>query len=247
MRYTAASGTGIIVDAGVIGGVTQFSTAINSASCLQSIVGAGPYPLAMFMAHWAQGIQTWDNALTNTAFTTWGTSDNACVGLKQSLHVWLPDSGEHLTDERAERLARDKKARGVKLRQDRIARRARRILADHLDEKQLAMLGHKGYFLVQTASGNIYRIKREPTRNVALLGPEGKPVRGFCCVSQGIQLPVEDQMLAQKVILEADEERFCKIANQWDIKQPPPDADAYIQAVLNAQTHNQPTTHVVAA
>ncbi len=60
-----------------------------------------------------------------------------------------------------------------------------------------------------------YRITYGIAGNVILI-EKGKPVARYCIYPIGI--PIEDVMLAQKLMLETDEESFIRIANRTPIR-----------------------------
>jgi hypothetical protein len=92
--------------------------------------------------------------------------------------------------------------------------RARELLREHLDEEQRAEYDRRRSFVVETVRGRRYRIKSTSSYNV-----HGEADGIDYCVqlrsdatARGV--PLEDQMLAQKLLLELDEPRFLRIANR---------------------------------
>jgi len=104
-----------------------------------------------------------------------------------------------------ERLQRD-----VELKASQI--QAAALLDSLLDEVQQASLQEEDWFLVMGSSGNVYRLRRGRIGNIDLVSPEGKILKTFC-VHPGIHLPNADDLIAQKLHLETDEESLLKIAN----------------------------------
>lgn len=70
-----------------------------------------------------------------------------------------------------------------------------------------------GYFDVQIADGRRFRIKKGWSHNVFELNAEGKPLRSLCAHSREA-VPEFDNMLAQKLWLEVDPDRFLGVANK---------------------------------
>ncbi len=69
----------------------------------------------------------------------------------------------------------------------------------------------------------MYRIDYGYQGNVKLVGPDGQPIRSYCIHSRvndedGRRLPNEDHMIAQKLLLEANESEFLRIANETIIR-----------------------------
>ncbi len=85
------------------------------------------------------------------------------------------------------------------------------LLARSLTEQQREDLRTKDYFLVRMKE-ETYKIKRGFAGNVKLLDAEGREVKSFC-IHPTERVPDADAMLAQKLMLETDIERFHKIAN----------------------------------
>ena len=92
--------------------------------------------------------------------------------------------------------------------------RAEGLLQEHLTERQKYDLSTKGYFdVVNFKSKRHYRIRRGRAQNVFLLdGPGGREVKRLCC-HPNERVPDADTMLAQKLLIEFNEELFLKTAN----------------------------------
>jgi len=95
--------------------------------------------------------------------------------------------------------------------------RARNLLSNFLTPAQKAMLSTKNFFEV-TVHGKDgvdrrYRVEQGYAGNVKLLDAAGNPVKRFC-IHGDSRIPEEDNMLMQKMLLEANEEDFVKIANK---------------------------------
>lgn len=98
--------------------------------------------------------------------------------------------------------------------------RARSLLDSLLSGHQRKSLQDRSFFdlEIQAKDGarRIYRIHKGRSMNVDLLGANGKPVRKFCA-HPGLYVPDEDTMVAQKLMLETDEEQFLRTANVREI------------------------------
>lgn len=88
-------------------------------------------------------------------------------------------------------------------------RRARRLLYSALTRDQQRCLEERQYFDLNV-NGRHYRIKQGTHGNVRLVEGEHE-TRLYC--AQPDDVPAEDAMLAQKLMLEADEQAFLRIAN----------------------------------
>lgn len=88
--------------------------------------------------------------------------------------------------------------------------KALRLLLTHLDEKQRKEFEDKGSFVVMGQSGQHYRIFTNAiSGNVHLIGKKEK-----LCAHMGQEIPTADHFLAQKLMLEIDEQAFLRIANR---------------------------------
>lgn len=112
------------------------------------------------------------------------------------------------------------------LRRKSAARRAERLLLEHLTEAQRQEWTTDKAFHVETADGRRrYKIAYGLTGNVCLVKCEGEaPMGKFGPVREGARfcmhvyhpdgwVPNEDNVLAQKLLIEANEEHFLELAN----------------------------------
>ena len=95
----------------------------------------------------------------------------------------------------------------------RAQKRARKLLTSALEPWQRKELKKKGYFHVYSSRGNIFRIAREFPFNVRLAGDAKASRIFFCLEAEDPAVPVEDIMLAQKLLLETNEGEFLRQAN----------------------------------
>ena len=100
--------------------------------------------------------------------------------------------------------------------------RARQLLLSWLSPaqaKQYARSGGYSFEAVGSGSGDRYTIKKEPIFNVERYSqsPASEPIREeYCAVLSRFNCPSDllaDRMLAQKIMIETDEEAFLKVAN----------------------------------
>ncbi len=96
--------------------------------------------------------------------------------------------------------------------------RAERLLRENLDEKQREELSAKGYFELDVLSNNgqrrRYRIHRKWAHSIHQIDPQSGQRLKTLCIHPRELVPVEDSMLAQKLMLEGGmEEDLLRIAN----------------------------------
>ncbi len=90
--------------------------------------------------------------------------------------------------------------------------RAEKLLQSVLTDEQKTELRDKGYFHCRSKQGNRYRIRRGTHGNVRKLDPTGtKEIESLCI--QPRDVPEGDVLLAQRFMIENDEEAFRKTAN----------------------------------
>lgn len=90
---------------------------------------------------------------------------------------------------------------------------AETLLLEHLTEEQAVEYRRDQSFRVISADGErVYRVKRGWSGNVELIRPDGRVVARYC-IHPRDWVPEEDNMLAQKLLLETDEAAFNRIAN----------------------------------
>ena len=90
---------------------------------------------------------------------------------------------------------------------------ARALLLSCLDTRQRKTFEKNGSFVVRSRDHRRrYRIDTGRAGNVSLLGPDRRPVVSFC-IHLPIEYPDESTMLAQKLMLDAEEESFLLLAN----------------------------------
>jgi hypothetical protein len=94
--------------------------------------------------------------------------------------------------------------------------KAKRLLKSLLTDEQEAALEEKGSFDL-TIGDRIYRVS--PGRGVTRIGADGKADESYCIHPDGsLGLPIEDWAIAQKLLLETDEEAFLRIANKTRLR-----------------------------
>jgi hypothetical protein len=84
---------------------------------------------------------------------------------------------------------------------------AERLLVENLNPYQRRRYRKHGHFDVRTRSGRRFRITRGWTHNVFELDHQGKRIKTYC-IHPREKIPDQDNMLAQKFLLEHDEATF---------------------------------------
>lgn len=166
----------------------------------------------------ATGTSTW-TAWNNVIYS----DTSATVATPTVWHYWNSEVPAALTAEQlAEnaRIAREREAEYLQraAEQAKIAqeanRRAAELLQSHLSVEQRTEFEREKTFTVIGKNGQRrYRIRKGWAGNIDELDKDGKRVAILC--GHAIEsVPEGDNMLAQKLMLEHDEDQFLKIANR---------------------------------
>lgn len=145
------------------------------------------------------------NSLRVTAATTMSNNGYAVVAPPRDLTEEEIEANRVAMEERQEqRRLRAERAEQAK-------QRAELLLVSNLDSDQVAELAASNRFHVTSSRGRRYCIKRGRAGNITREDSEG---RFTFCIHDYVGLPESDTMLAQKLLLEADEAEFLRIANR---------------------------------
>ncbi len=154
-------------------------------------------------------------ATTGASITSavWGNWNNVL----QNMHNATAEQVAQAQRQVAE--ARDRQTRAaaaVQVEKTLAERRAEKLLQETLSAKQREELASKGFFTLETIAKSgerrIYRIKRGRTANVEQVDEQGNRIKRLCAHPTAI-VPDADTMVAQKLMLESQEEEFLRIAN----------------------------------
>jgi len=110
--------------------------------------------------------------------------------------------------DRAQQVARNRES---------AARRARDLLIEHLTPEQRETFVRHGWFVVEGGQSKTrYRIHtdRGPAGNIHELDITGNAVAQLCGHIRHMSLPLCDEVLAQMIMLKADEEGYRRLANR---------------------------------
>lgn len=164
---------------------------------------------------------------STTVWQNWAVNDTATAATTNlTTLVWdawnttVTTAGTYtpppLTEEQVEanRLAAEQRKREAEKRGKEIAEaaaRARALLLGVLAEPQREELERDGFFHVETRDGS-RRYRLSPTGQPRRVqGEDGR--QWSYCIHPDYGYPADDVVLAQKLLLEADEEAFLRIAN----------------------------------
>jgi len=173
--------------------------------------------------------RTWTNDSTATT-GTYIIADHRVLGWQ----AWQPQAEQkkltraelkaqrkrQADEEAARRLRQQEAERVLRLadeKRQQAAKRAEQLLLAHLTKEQAQAWTENRAIFVTGKSGKRYKLTDGHGGNMQELGPDGQPVKGFC-VHVGNHIPSPDNVLAQKLALEHDEEAILRLANSWRIE-----------------------------
>ena len=174
----------------------------------------------------------WNETYTSSSSTTsFSINGNTSWSFWNQTYAWQPDvvgAGANLTaaapmtpeqilesQRRAEeyaRIAREVAARDADERRVAIIK-AQALLEGMLTSEQIATLAAQRWFDVISQKGRTYRVHQGQIRNVRRVNPDGSLGMTYC-IHPAEAVPDEDAMLAQMLLLQTDEDAFCRIANK---------------------------------
>jgi hypothetical protein len=158
----------------------------------------------------------WNSAYTTTGCcvtVSYGTNAQAWGAWNQNYqYVYVGNAPATTPAEQAEaqRIAKE-----INERRRQAKEKATLLLMENLDSNQREQFQKAKTFIVHSRDGQRrYQIEYGIAGNVKLLREDGKPVTKFCIHPEDYSIPVEDVMLAQKLMIEAAEDEFIRIANK---------------------------------
>jgi hypothetical protein len=112
-----------------------------------------------------------------------------------------------------QRIEREQRQRDEAAKENARRERAKQILVSVLTKEQQEQFEKERHFELQVNS-RLYRVR--PGSRVERLDPKTKQILSYFCIHEeaGHDLPSEDRALGQKLLLEANEQEFLRIANE---------------------------------
>jgi len=92
-------------------------------------------------------------------------------------------------------------------------KKAAKLLRRHLDKDQKSEFRRFKHFHVRSSDGFLYRIENSSCWNVSRV-EDGEVTAKFCVIFKVFNIPIPDQMLIQKFMLQSHPDQFFKIANK---------------------------------
>ena len=169
---------------------------------------------AVVWDYWCNGTAVTSPGETDTTGIVWLRWTTCTTSNTAPVEAIAPRPARPLSPEEAERRQAEIERRLVEEEKRRKAaeRRARKLLLQCLNLEQKLSYTRTQKFRVEAPSGRVYELRRGWAGNVDELGADGKPVNRLC-IHPGQLIPAEDNLLAQKLMIETDEEAFRRKAN----------------------------------
>lgn len=161
---------------------------------------------------WNSTIDTGTGGTVDSIWYFWvdGTGRVVQSSAPQAEYVAPPRTPEQIAADEERRVARQHEAREREAAHVMASEKAQRLLASCLTQEQQRDLKREGSFSLKIGNKH-YRIRQGYAGNVELL-EDGRVVMKYC-IHPREHVPDEDTMLAQKLLLEADEGEFLRVAN----------------------------------
>ena len=93
--------------------------------------------------------------------------------------------------------------------------KAKELLQSFLTPEQLKSLEEQSNFIVESESKRLYKLRKMNNNGVLEIDQEGKRIGGLCANFGGADIPTYDLMLAQKLMIETNEELFLRTARRF--------------------------------
>lgn len=172
--------------------------------------------------NWCEGTTSYSTtATTNDAtWIIWTTNATGeAENIQRSPPAYMGPPPE-TAEAKAERLALEKKAAEDHAQ---AIEKAEKLLVEHLNDDQKETYRKKKRFTVTSCKGTKYLVG---SGRVKELDGKNRPVRDLC-IHLDWPIPPPDNLLAQKLMIETNEDSFRRIANHTEIRDP----DAAMEAL----------------
>jgi len=160
--------------------------------------------------------EVWINTDQTTATSTtsdhvwnqWNTtSSSTAITMDYRRHAPPPETEEQRRERQRRQVAENQRRIDAQKQRDAANEKAKELLLSVLTADQRIDFLHRGSFRVEGSKGGKYQIQTGYSGNVR----RGR--RRYCGHLSDGQIPAYDHMLAQKLLIETDEEAFLAVAN----------------------------------
>ena len=187
------------------------------------------------MATCANTWTTWNSTSTSTSGDAWyywcnsGTTASTISTVDLTWEMWCSTSTTSTgtsvyrsvrdssppTEEQIRASEEARRRMDERIRQDRLAEeRAEQCLVENLDEEQRRSWREKNHFVVHGRRNLRYRVRKFAAGNIDVVDEKGKVIERYCVHCASHAVPKADQLLAQKLHLELNEDEVHRVANK---------------------------------
>jgi hypothetical protein len=151
--------------------------------------------------------------LTSSSSTTINNNLVWQAWSREAPHVWRQMSREQREAHEAQEQQWQERQRRQQQETAEAEAKAERLLLSCLTPEQRETYQRRSCFYLYTREGRKYRIDKGWAGNVKLVDETDQVLSSFC-IHPSITVPYADNMLGQKLMLEADEKTFMRVANE---------------------------------
>lgn len=160
----------------------------------------------------------WNSGIITTTTSTYSSTSNSLIWTNWNNAITSASTHGRIHYTPREPTPVDIEASGERAK---ARERAQKLLNSCLSSQQRDQLKDKGYFELDVFSPEgeprRYRIERKWSGSVHRVNRSTGKIEKTLCIHPRITTPVEDSMLAQKLMLESGmEEQLLQIANHWN-------------------------------
>ena len=219
LSFSAGGASTLFSDTGATVTVLTYSFPVQTSATTTRVLNSNIVTLSL-RGDFTNTSLTATNAVTHYVVRTLAGSSNLFETDSFTTGATMGGVGIQFTELSLLSKAESRRLRAqAKLRlkeQARVRKRAAALLDEHLTSSQRLELQTRGYFTVHTFDTfgvvKTYRIRRGRHKNVDRVDAAGHVLETYC-IHPRISCPEEDTMLAQKLMLECQEETFLDVAN----------------------------------
>ena len=173
---------------------------------------------------WTTGTSSTSSSITcspvasNVVWYTWNTEDGLRAVPTPAITRSSPEELAYYVEaarvQAAAEVERQKKAQAERVAAQ---KRAEKLLLSNLSRQQKRDWLNAQFFMVRAKSGRTFKVTNRPHVNVIEIDGAGNSIVAWCAGPEG-GVPVQDQFLAQKLMLECNEDAFFQVANRHTIE-----------------------------
>ena len=155
---------------------------------------------------------TYTSTITSTGTSVWHSwADNGNQrGLPMERRIVTAEEAAAEDQKRAVYRARQ---RVLRLEREKAQDTAEKLLLDNLNAEQVAEYKQHYHFTIRGRNNVRFRIRKGRSGNVDVINPSGL-IDYRLCAHPAMDVPDCDTMLAQKIMLELDQDAFMRVANR---------------------------------